>query len=379
MLANRQRTLASSVHLACRPREHSDGSLIVETGEWREVLAELPQKVHEWMPRLAADGIVGADAIFACIGPALEVFSRFGKVERANGEAVTLKEYLEEIWAAVAKEALNMIFKDADTSGFEADARLTVIWFWGMKVANGNGNGHGNGHKLNGQVPAAVVETVDADDEAVAPEEEESDAEATGAVRSATGFAMEFDAARLLAQGLGVEISELSGPGGILAVAGPTATLLNLRYRAVHLIGQQLSFLGEPEPVAVARTKRGPKSAKLKAVSRRKQALLDPEPAPLFDRKQPFLPGMEPPKDERTLLERMIQNGKTLLDRLHQAMLLFSRGQSSLLAALLRETNVGANEQFWRLAQALSALYPSTSEEKRWVDGVLGRKKALGM
>ena len=33
----------------------------------------------------------------------------------------------------------------------------------------------------------------------------------------------------------------------------------------------------------------------------------------------------------------------------------------------------------WKLAQALSALYPSSSDEKRWVDGVLARKKGLGL
>ena len=36
------------------------------------------------------------------------------------------------------------------------------------------------------------------------------------------------------------------------------------------------------------------------------------------------------------------------------------------------------DQRFWRLAQALSALYPGDTEEKRWVDGVLARKKALG-
>jgi hypothetical protein len=63
-------------------------------------------------------------AIFACLGPALEIFSRYGRVEKASGEAVTLREYLEQVWAAVAKEALTMIFTDADASGFEEDARL---------------------------------------------------------------------------------------------------------------------------------------------------------------------------------------------------------------------------------------------------------------
>lgn len=34
--------------------------------------------------------------------------------------------------------------------------------------------------------------------------------------------------------------------------------------------------------------------------------------------------------------------------------------------------------RFWKLAQSLSALYPAGSDEKRWVDGVLARKKGLG-
>jgi putative DNA methylase len=80
------------------------------------------------MPRLAEEGIVGADAIFACLGPALEIFSRHSRVEKASGEIVSLKEYLEQVWAAVSKEALAMIFTGADPTGFEEDARLTAMW-----------------------------------------------------------------------------------------------------------------------------------------------------------------------------------------------------------------------------------------------------------
>src|SRR5438445_1508233 len=90
------------------------------------------------MPRLAEEGVVGADAIFACLGPALEVFSRYSRVEKASGEAVPLKEYLEQVWAAVAKEALAMIFTDADATGFEEDARLSAMWLWMLKGAETN-------------------------------------------------------------------------------------------------------------------------------------------------------------------------------------------------------------------------------------------------
>src|SRR5439155_12011823 len=96
------------------------------------------------MPRLAEAGVVGADAIFACLGPALEIFSRCSRVEKASGEAVTLKEYLEQVWAAVAKEALTMIFRDADTTGFEEDARLTAMWLWTLNAGNTDAaNGEG--------------------------------------------------------------------------------------------------------------------------------------------------------------------------------------------------------------------------------------------
>src|SRR5262249_13384031 len=83
--ARNSAVLASSVHLVCRPRENPDGSVHSgEVGDWRDVLVELPRRIHEWMPRLAEEGVVGADAIFACLGPALEIFSRFSRVEKSS-------------------------------------------------------------------------------------------------------------------------------------------------------------------------------------------------------------------------------------------------------------------------------------------------------
>jgi adenine-specific DNA methylase len=108
--AKESAALASSVHLVCRPRKKPDGPVRSdEVGDWRDVLAELPRRIHDWMPRLAGEGVVGADAIFACLGPALEIFSRYSRVEKASGEQVILREFLEHVWAAVAHEALSMI------------------------------------------------------------------------------------------------------------------------------------------------------------------------------------------------------------------------------------------------------------------------------
>jgi putative DNA methylase len=59
-------------------------------------------------------------------------------------------------------------------------------------------------------------------------------------------------------------------------------------------------------------------------------------------------------------------------------MILFAAGRSEALKRLLVEEGIGRDSRFWTLAQALSALYPTGSDEKRWVDGVLARKKGLG-
>lgn len=70
--------------------------------------------------------------------------------------------------------------------------------------------------------------------------------------------------------------------------------------------------------------------------------------------------------------------GDTVLDRVHQAMLLFAADRSEAMKRFLVEGGAGNDPRFWRLAQALSALYPGHADEKRWVDGVLARKKGLG-
>ena len=60
----------------------------------------------------------------------------------------------------------------------------------------------------------------------------------------------------------------------------------------------------------------------------------------------------------------------TTLDRIHAAMLLQASGRTNALRALLKaEQDRGPD--FLRLANALSALYPKQSEEKRLLDAML--------
>ncbi|NLE37299.1 MAG: DUF1156 domain-containing protein, partial [Pirellulaceae bacterium] len=330
--------LASSVHLVCRPRENPDGSVRTnEVGDWRDVLTELPRRIHEWMPRLAEEGVVGADAIFACLGPALEIYSRYSRVETASGEVVPLGDqldatgkvvtrgYLSHVWEAVAKEALSMIFAGANAEGFEPDGRLTAMWLWTLSTGG------------NGSTDAGSTTEDEAD------EEEE---ETGGKAKLKGGFVLEYDAARKIAQGLG---ARLEGLVSLIEVKGDKARLLPVAERTKHLFGKD-------EDAAPA------KRRKKKAAQRTFFESLD-----------------EVEEEQGGWGEKNVPElGNTVLDRVHQSMILFAAGRSEALKRFLVEDGVGRDARYWRLAQALSALYPTGTDEKRWVDGVLARKKGLG-
>lgn len=327
--ALRAASLSSSVFLICRPRENDDGSLRHdEVGDWQAVQQALPGRIAEWLPRLAAEGIVGADAIFACLGPALEIFSRYSRVERANGEVISLATYLPAVWGEIARQALSTVIQGAQTHEFEADARLTAIWLWTLSV---------------GRTPTASGDDAeeDLDDDADDDEGEPRDGKKPG------GFALEFDAARMIAMGLGVA---LDGFSTIVEVETKIARLRSVTERASHLFPKRTTVL-----------------TTVTASNRRAQQAFG------------FLEDAKGRAGKKTEELGPPRVEGTTLDRLHQAMILFDQGRKDALRDLLVVGGHGKKQGFWALAQSLSALYPAGSTEKRLVDGVLSQKKALGL
>lgn len=322
-------SLQSSIHIVCRPRENDDGSVrIDQIGDWRDVLLELPARIHEWMPRLAEEGVVGADAIFACLGPALEIFSRYSRVEKSNGEPVALREYLEHVWAAVSKEALSVIFAGADAEGFEPNARLTAMWLWTL---------------------AGPAKDPKAEDEDLEDGAEDDDDDSSKKAKKKGGFSLEYDAARKIAQGLGAHLDDLKN---MVEVSGETARLLPVAERTAYLFGKEQA----EEPMVTKRKKKQ-----------------DMQPDLFAELAQEGV-------SEKVWMEKTVSKiGDTTLDRIHQSMILFAASRSEALKRFLVDDGAGQDARFWRLANALSALYPPKCDEKRWVDGVLARKKGLGL
>jgi hypothetical protein len=227
-----------------------------------------------------------------------------------------------------------MIFDDVDATGLEEDARLTAMWLWTQKSEGGEVN-NSTPHGL--QVPMTIPYTIGSEDD-----ETDSD------VRSSSlgGFALEYDAARKIAQGLGVHLERLEG---LVEVKGDKARLLSVSERARRLFGKGDDILPG---------KRNQKpQAQMSLFSMLNE--VDAEAAGWDEHSIP-------------------PSGETSLDRVHQAMLLFASGHGGVLKRFLVDQGVGKDNRFWRLAQALSALYPPGTDEKRWIDGILAKKKGLG-
>jgi adenine-specific DNA methylase len=340
--------LATSIHLVCRPRPED-----APVGDWGEVLRELPKRVGDWMERLQSEGIRGADLVFACIGPALEIFSRYSKVVDAEEREIPLggdpeatephrKGFLAYVWEVVGHTALEQVLGTAEakarnsTAGaLEEDARLTALFLWTLQSTNGNG----------------VREKKENDEET--EEDEEDTGKDAGATKKKKGYSLIFDVVRRFAQPLGIHLPEWEGR--IIETEKGVVRLLSVKERTKQLFGE--------ESISVA------------GIRIEEQARRDPQMK--FDfaitserGAPPKIKGHHKRKEKGLPAETAAKAGTTTLDRVHAAMLLQSSGQTNALRALLKaEQDHGPD--FLRLANALSALYPKDSEEKRLVDAML--------
>ena len=196
--------LASSVHLVCRPRNEN-----APVGDWADVLRELSPRVVDWMKQLQGEGIQGSDQVFACIGPALEIFSRYRVVETTEGNEIGLPEYLKKVWEVVCRTALKQVLgKEEGADMLEEDARLTALFLWTLKSTKISQE-NDNGEDENGAATRVI----------------------------AAGFSLPFDVVRRFAQPMGINLDTWTGK--IIDSEKAVVRLLPVENRAKELFGEE--------------------------------------------------------------------------------------------------------------------------------------------
>ena len=285
-------SLAASVHLVCRPRLKGAG-----VGDWGDVHTDMQRRVKEWMARMLDEGIRGADAIFSCIGPALESYSRYERVETAAGKPVPLggspeaeepdkRGFLAYVFETVSREALENVLGKAETERFEEDARLTALFLWTLQSTKANG--------LNGGRGKDAAPAQEAEEEY---EDEEKPTKAKG------GFSMPFDTFIRITRPMGIHYQNWEKR--VIESEKDVVRLRSVAERSEELLGEAASA-----------------------------ATLDfalPKPQmKLFGKEETTRQVVAAGRGVAGRLEQL-----TTLDRLHQAMLLFRAGQTTLLKQML--------------------------------------------
>jgi hypothetical protein len=346
--------LATSVHLVCRPRDAD-----APVGDWSAVYRALPGRVSAWMQRLEREGIRGADLVFACIGPALELYSQYSQVVDAEDRAIPLggdptaaephqRGYLAYVWETVARLALEQVLSATDANArngssagaLEEDARLTALFLWTMQSTEVE------------DLPAPPTPADESDDAEEGGDEDEDDAAAGSGKKKKGGMSLPFDVARRFAQPLGIHLDQWEGR--IIETEKGVVHLIPVTARARNLFG------AEGADAVAAELEANPQRARDLQMSLFSEGSVAAPPPAVRGRRT------------RTVGDEHLraQQGATTLDRVHAAMLLQKGGMSQALRALLAAEQA-QGPTFLRLANALSGLYPRQSEEKRLVDAML--------
>jgi putative DNA methylase len=263
-------------------------------------------------------------------------------VETAEGREVRLDEFLAKVWEVVGRTALQQVLGTAEAQArnsaagaLEEDARLTALFLWTLQSTSG---------EASSQEPEAGNQD----------EDEQEDVEEPSPGKVKKGYTLIYDVARRFAQPLGIHLPNWEGR--IIETKKGVVRLIPVTERAEQLFG-------DAGTEAVAR-------AIERSHGRDAQFTLFPDQehvpdAPLKGRRK--APGRSKKAGSET---PVAPHEATTLDRVHGAMLLQAGGQATALRAML-EAETERSPDFLRLANALSALYPKDSEEKRLLDAML--------
>lgn len=164
--------LASSIYMVCRKIERK------KVGFYSEIQPKIKERIEEKLQQFWNDGIAGGDFFISAIGPGMEIFSRYDKVEKLSGEKVSTSEFLDYIRSVSTDFICRKLLKDATSTKIDKESEFYLAFRW-----------------------TYLNNTVDYDD------------------------------ARMLASASGVNLEKLWGPSGFIKKTGSKITVLGPKTR----------------------------------------------------------------------------------------------------------------------------------------------------
>jgi len=122
--AARSAALASSIYMVCRKGERE------KVGFWNDLQPKIRARVQEKLEQFWEAGIAGGDFFISAIGPGMETFSRYERVETYDGEQVSVLQLLQFIRGVATDFLVDRLLKDASPEAIDKEAQFYLTYRW---------------------------------------------------------------------------------------------------------------------------------------------------------------------------------------------------------------------------------------------------------
>jgi putative DNA methylase len=116
--------LASSIYMVCRKQKRK------EIGYWNEIQPNIKKRVEEKLQQFWRQGIAGGDFFISAIGPGMEEYSKYEKVESYSGEKVGTDQLLSFIRSVATNFLVNILLKGSGHETIDKEAQFYLIYRW---------------------------------------------------------------------------------------------------------------------------------------------------------------------------------------------------------------------------------------------------------
>jgi adenine-specific DNA methylase len=117
--------LASSIYMVCRKTERE------ALGFWNDIQPQIKSRVEEKLQQFwEADVIRGGDFFISAIGPGMEAYSRYDRVETYSGEEVTVRDLLQYIRGVATDFLVRRLLRDASSGAIDKEAQFYLTYRW---------------------------------------------------------------------------------------------------------------------------------------------------------------------------------------------------------------------------------------------------------
>ena len=118
--------------IVCRKRNKEEQV----AGDYRDVSEELWKTVDKKAKSFSRQGFSGAEFFVAIQGPAMEIFSKYDRIEKSSGEVVGLSNFIEMSQEFIGEFVLKDLFNIATPLTLDSLTRFYIMWRWSYGVTD---------------------------------------------------------------------------------------------------------------------------------------------------------------------------------------------------------------------------------------------------